>query len=168
MDKKKDISWKKQIGCGYLIAIIYVVMMLVGLCSCSPRIVEHIRYQRDTTYIVKRDTTYIVKRDSVRFYGRDSIFIREKGDTIYQYVEKWRWRDRVRVDTICRMRVDTIYRYRARVDSVFVERIKEVKVEKPLSWWKSFKMGMFWWLFALCAGLLVWTFRKPIIKLIGI
>lgn len=150
MDKKKDNSWKKQIGCGYLIAIIYVVMMLVGFCSCSPRIIENT--------IIQHDTTRVVKVDSIWKYEKDSVFVKEKGDTIYKYVEKIRYRDRYIVDTLVRVKVD----------SVTVERIKEVKVEKPLSWWKSFKMGMFWWLFALCAGLLVWTFRKPIIKLIGI
>ena len=116
------------------------------MSSCSPRIVDH--YQRDTTYIVKRD--------SVRFYDRDSIFIKEKGDTIYQYVEKWRWRDRVRVDTI----------YRARVDSVAVERIKEVKVIKPLSWWETLKIRAFWWLFGAVLLLLLYVFRKPLLKLI--
>jgi hypothetical protein len=150
MNKKKDNSWKKQIGCGYLIAIIYVVMMLVGFSSCSPRIIENT--------IIQHDTTRVVKVDSIWKYEKDSVFVKEKGDTIYKYVEKIRYRDRYKVDTLVRVKVD----------SVTVERIKEVKVEKPLSWWESFKMGMFWWLFALCAGLLVWTFRKPIIKLIGI
>lgn len=133
-------------------AVLYFIIVCVILLatSCSPRIVEHIRYQRDTTYIVKRD--------SVRFYDRDSIFIREKGDTIYQYVEKWRWRDRVRVDTI----------YRARVDSVFVDRVKEVEVSKPLSWWENAKIRAFWYLFGAVLLLLLYVFRKPLMKFIRI
>lgn len=132
-------------------AVCYLVValgILLALSSCSPRVVEHIRYQRDTTYIVKRD--------SVRFYDRDSIFVKEKGDTIYKYVEKWRWRDRVRVDTI----------YRARVDSVFVERIKEVQIPKPLSWWETLKIRAFWWLFGAVLLFSAWAFRKPLLKLI--
>lgn len=148
MGKKVDNSWKKQIGCGYLIAIIYIVMMLVGFCSCSPRIIEHT--------IIQHDTTKVVKVDSIWKYEKDSVFVKEKGDTIYKYVERIRYRDRYKIDTLVKVKVD----------SVTVETIKEVKVEKPLSWWKSFKMGMFWWLFALCAGLLVWTFRKPLLKLL--
>ena len=132
----------------YIIVVCAIVLVLAT--SCSPRIVEHIRYQRDTTYIVKRD--------SVRFYDRDSIFIREKGDTIYQYVEKWRWRDRVRVDTI----------YRARVDSVYVDRIKEVEVSKPLSWWENAKIQAFWYLLGATLLLLLYVFRKPLMKLIRI
>lgn len=122
-----------------------LLLLLAG--GCSPRIYERV--------ITQRDTTYIVKRDSVKFYDRDSIFVREKGDTIYKYVEKWKYRDRVRVDTILQVRVD----------SVAVERIKEVKIEKPLSWWQSFKIGAFWWLCGAVVLLLLWTFRKLIFKL---
>ena len=137
----------------YLAALAFitsVILLCLGLGGCSPRIYERV--------ITQRDTTYIVKRDSVRFYDRDSIFIREKGDTIYQYVEKWRWRDRVRVDTI----------YRARVDSVFVDRIKEVEVSKPLSWWENAKILAFWYLFGAVLLLLLYVFRKPLLKLIRI
>ena len=135
----------------YLAALAFiasVLLLCLGLGGCSPRIYERV--------ITRRDTTYIVKRDSVRFYDRDSIFIREKGDTIYQYVEKWRWRDRVRVDTILR----------ARVDSVFIDRVKEVEVIKPLSWWETLKIRAFWWLFGAVLLLSLYVFRKPLLKLI--
>ena len=147
----KDPRQNPEPGWWVVPAVCYLVValgILLALSSCSPRVVEHIRYQRDTTYIVKRD--------SVRFYDRDSIFIREKGDTIYQYVEKWRWRDRVRVDTI----------YRTRVDSVAVERIKEVQVIKPLSWWERLKIRGFWWLFGAFLLLLLYAFPKQLLKLI--
>lgn len=124
-----------------------VLLLALLLASCSPRIVERV--------ITQRDTTYIVKRDSVTFYDRDSIFIREKGDTVYQYVERWRWRDRVRVDTITRIKVD----------SLTVERIKEVPVQIPLSGWERLKIGAFWWLLGLVVALLLWTFRKFIFKI---
>lgn len=124
-----------------------VLLLALLLASCSPRIVERV--------ITQRDTTYIVKRDSVTFYDRDSIFIREKGDTVYQYVERWRWRDRVRVDTITRVKVD----------SLTVERIKEVQVQIPLSGWERLKIGAFWWLLGLVVALLLWTFRKFIFKI---
>ena len=130
-----------------LLALLLSVILITLASSCSPRIVEHIRYQHDTTYVVKRD--------SVRFYDRDSIYIREKGDTVYKYVEKWRWRDRVRVDTF----------YRTRVDSVFVEHTKIVEVEKPLSWWRKWQIGAFWWLCGAVVLLLLWTFRKFIFKI---
>lgn len=124
-----------------------ILLLALLLASCSPRIVERV--------VAQHDTTYIVKRDSVTFYDRDSIFIREKGDTVYQYVERWRWRDRVRVDTIIRVKVD----------SLTVERIKEVPVQIHLSGWERLKIGAFWWLLGLVAVLLLWTFRKFIFKI---
>ena len=119
------------------------VLLAVMICAgCSPKIIERVVVQRDTTTVHHRDTTY----------RRDSIYIREymKGDTVYidrymdRYVFRDRWRDSVTV----------------RVDSVAVERIKEIKVEKPLSWWKRVKIGAFPWLLLAVAGLLLWTFRK--------
>ena len=66
--------------------VLVCVLLLVGASGCSPRIVEHVIYQRDTTYIEK------VRVDSVR--KRDSVFIREKGDSVFIYrehvLERWR------------------------------------------------------------------------------
>ena len=75
-----------------------------------------------------------------------------KGDTVFvdrfrdRYVFRDRWRDSVRVQ----------------VDSFAVERVKEVQVEKPLSWGKRAKIGAFWWLVLAVVGLGAWTFRKPL------
>ena len=128
--------------------IVGFAILLVMVASCSPRIIETIRYQRDTTYVQQ------VKVDSV--YRRDSVFVREKGDTVFIYKERIRDRYVFRHDTLRLVKVD----------SVAVERVKEVKVEKPLSAWKSAKIGAFWWLVAAVLLLLLWTFRKPILKLL--
>ena len=125
--------------------VVFSLLLVLGLASCSPRIIERV--------VVQRDTTRVVVRDSVWQYQHDSVYVREKGDTVYKYVEHIRYRDRIKVDTF----------YRVKVDSVAVERIKEVKVEKPLSWWQKAKIGAFWWLCALVIGLILWTFRKLII-----
>lgn len=123
------------------------VLTLLVCClaaSCSPKIIEKV--------VVQRDTTVVHHRDSV--FHKDSIYIREwmKGDTVHHYeyrdriVYRDRWRDSVVV----------------KVDSLTVETVKEVQVEKPLSWWKRAKLGLFWWVSALALGLGVWTFRKPL------
>lgn len=62
--------------------IVGFAILLVMVTSCSPRIIETIRYQRDTTYVQQ------VKVDSV--YRRDSVFVREKGDTVFIYKERIR------------------------------------------------------------------------------
>ena len=127
-------------------ALSCTILFMAFLASpgCSPRIVEKV--------VVQRDTTEIHHRDSI--YRRDSVWVREyvKGDTIYleKYRDRILYRDRWR---------DSIV---VRVDSVAVERVKEVKVEKPLNAWKRFKIGGFWWLLALAAV----GWRKQILWLI--
>ena len=41
--------------------------------------------------------------------------------------------------------------------------IKEVKVEKPLSWWQKFRIRAFWWLLVGIILSFGWIFRKPLI-----
>lgn len=133
---------------GWLLGSVLLLSVMAAATSCSPRIIENIRYQRDTTYVQQ------VKVDSV--YRRDSVFIREKGDTVIIYKERIRDRYVFRHDTLRLVKVD----------SVAVERVKEVKVEKPLSAWETAKIAAFWWLVAAVLLLLLWTFRKPILKLL--
>ncbi len=122
----------------------FLVLLLAAGASCSPKIVERIVVQHDTTTVHHRDTTY----------RRDSIYIREwmKGDTVYvdrfrdRYVFRDRWRDSVSVREVH--------------DTTAVE----VKVEKNLSWSQRTKIGAFPWLLLAVLGLLVWTFRKWIFK----
>lgn len=122
----------------------------VGLCflpalpSCSPRIIEKVR----TEYVAQE----VHHRDTI--ITRDSIYIREwmQGDTVFvdryrdRYVYRDRWRDSIQI----------------KVDSFAIERIKEVQIEKPLSWGKRAKIGAFWWLVLAVVGLGAWTFRKPL------
>lgn len=132
---------------GLFIVSLFLLLILSG---CSPRIYERVVYQKDTTYVSKIDSIYK--------YERDSVFVREKGDTVYKYVERVRYRDRYKVDTLIKVMVD----------SVTVERIKEVKVEKPLSWWQRAKIGAFWWLASILLIGVVWIFRKPILRFMKI
>ena len=130
----------------WLLAVLLAA--LLSLCSCSPRVVEHLTVQRDTTYI---ERTQI---DSV--FRRDSVFVREKGDTVFVYQERVREHFRFIHDTVSVVKVD----------SVAFERIKEVEVVQPIPKIQQAKIRAFWWLLAgLCAALL-WIFRKPIMKLI--
>ena len=118
-----------------------VLVLLLATCvSCSPKIVERIVVQHDTTTVHHRDTTY----------RRDSVYIREwmKGDTVYvdrfrdRYVFRDRWRDSVSVREVH--------------DTTAVE----VKVEKNLSWAQKAKIGAFPWLVLAVIGAALWIFRK--------
>ena len=116
------------------------VLLLVSCAGCSPKIVERIVVQHDTTTVHHRDTTY----------RRDSVYIREwmKGDTVYvdrfrdRYVFRDRWRDSVSVREVH--------------DTTAVE----VKVEKNLSWAQKAKIGAFPWLVLAVIGAALWIFRK--------
>ena len=87
-----------------------LLAVLVTSCGAARKQVETI-YLRDTTYISK------VQVDSV--FRRDSVFVKEKNDTIYIYKEKVRDRYRLLRDTI----------YQHKVDSVYIDNVREVKVE---------------------------------------
>lgn len=125
-----------------------LVVGTLSLSSCSPRIVEHLVYQHDTTYVAQ------LQVDSI--FRRDSIYIREKADTVYQYIERIREHYKFIHDTT----------FVTRVDSVAVETVKEVKVEKSLSWWQKARMRAFWPLLLGLLAAAVYVFRKPILALL--
>ena len=132
---------------GRLLGLVLIFSVFVfSLPGCSPRIVERVVYQHDTTQVVRID--------SIWQYQHDSVFVREKGDTVYKYVEKIRYRDRFRIDTLVSVR--------ELHDTTVVER----KVDKPLSKIQKAKIGAFWWLLCgliLCLG---WIFRKPLLAIL--
>ena len=133
--ENQDNSW---LGCVFWLGVILSALLgLAFLHSCSPRIVESVRYQHDTTYVER------VRVDSL--FKRDSVFVREKGDTVFIYKEHIREKYKLLRDTVRLVKVD----------SVTVECVKEVKVEKPLSAWKTAKMGAFWPLLGLVLLLLL-------------
>ena len=84
--------------------VIFIILLLMFSSCRSVRYVEVPRVSRDTLRVVQVET----RRDSVR----DSIFLREfvRGDTVYRvkYIERLRWRDRWRVDTVQAVRVDSV------------------------------------------------------------
>ena len=118
----------------------FVLLLLLFCAGCSPKIVERVVVQHDTTTVHHRDTTY----------RRDSVWLKEwvKGDTVFiekykdRYVFRDRWRDSVSVREVH--------------DTTAVE----VKVEKPLSWGQQAKIGLFPWLLLTLIGAMLWIFRK--------
>lgn len=129
------------------VAIILTIALCGVLCSCrSVRYVEVPRVSHDTLRVVQVET----RRDSVR----DSIFLREfvRGDTVYmvKYVERLRWRDRWRVDTV----------HAVRVASVGVPYPVESKIsqwDKVRYMWSGAVVGLG---FATVAAAVVWLRRR--------
>lgn len=124
-----------------------LLALLATSCGAARKQIEAI-YLRDTTYISK------VQVDSV--FRRDSVFVKEKNDTIYIYKEKVRDRYRLLRDTV----------YRHKVDSVYIDRVREVKVEKELTAWQKFRLRGFWTLLAAIACWIVWKNKTRILSLL--
>ena len=99
-------------------------MVLTGCKSIEYVPVEKVVTQVDSIYINK------VQVDSI--FERDSIFVNQyiKGDTVYcdkvSYV--YRYRDKLRIDTL----------HHWNVDSVLMNHTRIVEVEKPPTIWQSF------------------------------
>jgi len=106
--------------------------------------------------IIRTDTTYITReqRDSIHIH--DSIFVKEhqRGDTVFVEVEKIK---RIYIDKTTH---DTTYV--ATHDSIPVP----YPVEKELKFSQKVAIKYFPLALFICFGLLVWTLRKPILKLI--
>ena len=124
----------------WVLAVVYAV-----LTSCT-RTVQRVVETHDTIYVghtdvasrdsvasrtdsvrvAKRDSTerIVVHRDSV--VVRDSVFVRERGDTLYIYKERWNERLVVRHDTIREVATDTMVVY---VDRMVAVRDSAVKAD---------------------------------------
>jgi hypothetical protein len=84
-------------------------------------------------------------RDSV--FVRDSVYVQEKGDTIYKYKDKY------------------VYVYKNRVDTFYMEKIRErevpVPVERKLTWWERVKLEYAEWVFGMIVAIaLVYALRQ--------
>lgn len=126
--------------------IIIAVVAAAMMASCSPKIVERVKYVTEYRNVYQVDTTI----------QHDSVYIREfvRGDTvrITEYRDKYIYRYKTIRDTVIK------------ADSVAIEHIKTVEVEKPLSWAQRAKIGAFPWVLLFAIGFGVWTFRKPLDK----
>ena len=117
----------------------WVLLLFLFLCGCRTEYVpvESVRY--DSVMIEK------LMRDSV--FVRDSVYLKEKGDTIYKYKDRF------------------VYVYKNRVDTFFAEKIREIEVpvpvERKLTWWEVVKME---WLDRIFAALVIvalyWTIKE--------
>lgn len=102
--------------------------------------------------VVKRDSVFIASLDRDSIFVRDSVFVREKGDTVYKYKDKY------------------VYVYKTLVDTFTVYRDREVEVpvpvERKLSWWERMKIEYAGWAIgvwvtvALVYALRRWLARK--------
>ena len=126
------------------------------LPSCSPKITERLVTITQTEVrdsLVWRDTTLYVP-ESVAFVGGDGFLHHTLENKRAPLEYQFKWPEHVLTTTVTNT-TETAH---------IITR--EVKVEKPLSKWKSFEIGAFWWLLGGLFVCLAWIFRKPLLTLL--
>ena len=124
-------------------SLIYIltIFLMSGICSC--RSIQYVPVES-----VKYDSIYLNKlvRDSI--YERDSIYIRESGDTVYKYRDRYIYRNKLVRDTVYSVSSDTI--------------MQPYPVEKQLTRWQSIKMeagGYAIGVVIILIGVLMWKIK---------
>ena len=117
----------------------WVLLLFLCLCGCRTEYV-HIESVRFDSVMIEK-----LMRDSV--FVRDSVYLKEKGDTVFKYKDRF------------------VYVYKNRVDTFFAEKIREkeipVPVERKLSWGERVKLKYAEWVIgALVAIALVYALRQ--------
>ena len=119
----------------------YLILLLIMYFFCECRAeyipIESVRY--DSIMIEK------LMRDSV--FVRDSVYLKEKGDTVFKYKDRF------------------VYVYKNRVDTFFAEKIREIEVpvpvERKLTWWERVKLNYAEWVIAVLVAIaLVYAIRQ--------
>lgn len=158
-------AWERAI----IPTAVLVIILLVLAVSCSPKIIERVetkieyrdRIVHDTaTFEVPVEVEKIVTRDTVSHlennWAKSDAVVSE--GLLHHSLESKPKIIQVPVEVHV---TDTLWK-----EAQAVTETKEV--EKPLSWWKSFKLDAFWWLLAAVLVLLAWTFRKTLLKLLAL
>ena len=129
---------------------ILAALLLMGCADAKRTTTE--THEREYKSTQRLDSLFksALSRDSI--YIHDSIYVREKGDTLYKYIEKIRYKYITRQDTITRytLKVDTVYRDSGRVE--VYER--PVYVEKPAKWYNK---GFIWLGRMCCIAAILWA-----------
>lgn len=168
MKEKRYIdAWERAI----IPTAVLVIILLVLAVSCSPKIIERVETKIEYRDRVVHDTaTFEVPVEVEKIVTRD---------TVSHLENNWAKSDAVVSEGFLRHSLESkpkIIQVPVEVhvtDTLWKEKeaqaVTETKeVEKPLSWWKSFKLDAFWWLLAAVLVLLAWTFRKTLLKLLAL
>lgn len=147
-----------------------ILTLLVALSSCAPRVIEKVTV-RDS--IVTKIEERLV-HDTVSFEVPIEIEKIITMDTVSHLENSLASSDAIVSNGYLTHTLRTI----PQVIPIPVEipvtdtitshiQIKEVpvEVEKPLTWWQSFRLKAFWWLLGGLVASLLWIFRKFIFKI---
>ena len=149
------------------VEIFLACVFLVLWSACSPKVIEHtttkIEYRdrviHDTATVeVPYEVEKIVTRDTSSHLENNFAKSDAKVEGGFLHHSLETKPQKIPVPVTIHV-TDTLWK-----ESEVITEIKEVKVEKPLSWWKKLKLDTFPIFFFGFLLLLVWTFRKYIFK----
>ncbi len=154
-----------------------LLLFITFLPGCSPKITERIITITQTEVrdsLVWRDTTLYVPiplesdqvivqvgdtsrlstsvAESVAFVGGDGFLHHTLENKRAPLEYQFKWPEHILTTTVTNT-TETAH---------IITR--EVKVEKPLSWWQKARMRAFWWLLGCLILCFAWIFRKPLLK----
>ena len=142
-----------------------VILLFLGACACSPKIIEKVvreteyrdRVVHDTARVeIPVEVEKIVTRDTVSHlentYAKSDASV--SNGLLSHSLESIPQVVRVPIEVHV---TDTLWRESE-------VRTEVVEVEKKMNWWQRFRLDGFWVLLGLSAILLLWIFRKYIIK----
>lgn len=124
---------------------LFLLLFLLLFCSCGIlKKVPQVQIQHDTTVVHHTNTVH--EKDSVYFW-RDR-FIYTKGDTVYNTITEYKYRDRIKEVH------DTLYKDKVKIET------KVEYVEKNLTKWQKMLQGLGYAFFVLAIGLLIYLGYK--------
>ncbi len=127
------------------LVLILVFALFLNSCKTNERIVE---VEKE---VVKTEYQTNHTRDSI--YLKDSVYLERRNDTVFLTKYQNLYRDRIRVDTLFR------------TDSIRKTEIV-IKTINKLTKWQEWRLKLFRWLVLSVILLIVYTFRKQLIKII--
>ena len=135
---------------GTIFSFMLIIVLIAMLTGCKTRMVVVETVRTDTTYITRHE------RDSIHEHDSTHVSEKQRGDTIFVEVERWRTKfvERLKHDTIFIARHDTVpHPYPV---------IQEVPA--PLTWWQQTLKRIGLAALAVLLGCIVWMVIKFYIR----
>ena len=168
-DVKKPSKASPWVYAAFIIGLAIIFCFAISsMTACCPKTItkiEKVIEYRDrvvhdtTTFEITKEVETIVTRDTTSHlendYAQSDAVV--SGGFLHHSLESKP--QIIKVPFVVHV-TDTLWR-----ESEIKETIKEV--EKPLSWWGKLRMNGFWVLLVVVIGLLLYVFRKPLLKLIA-
>lgn len=151
-----------------------ITVIFLALCACSPKVLPPVIQIRDSVRVEIRDR---IVHDTVSFEVPVIIERNMTRDTSSHLENDWAKSDASLVDGFLSHSLETkgqtVYvpvAYPVH-DTLIVEKeaqetIITKEVERELTWWQKARLRGFWWLLAASLLLALWTWRKPLLRLL--